>query len=160
MSKWLWLYRRLTKKLWYRASLYCVMGIVAALIAKVIGPLIPGDFPQKVGVDAVGAILTIIASSMLAVTTFSLTTMVSATAAASQSATPRVTKLLVEDTTAQRALSTFLGAFLFGDVSERRSTAHDRSPGIAGDGTHHLDYDRVLRRTDQSQLDHLWPLGR
>lgn len=50
---------------------------------------------------------------MLAVTTFSLSTLVSATATAAGSATPRATQLLLEDPTAQRALSTFLGAFLF-----------------------------------------------
>lgn len=113
MSRWLWLYNRFSRKLGYRATLYCVAGVLAALIAKIIGPYIPEQFSEMIGADAVDAILAIIASSMLAVTTFSLTTMVSAISAASGSATPRATQLVIEDTTAQRALSTFLGAFLF-----------------------------------------------
>ncbi len=113
MSRWLRLYNRLSRKLGFRATLYCVLGVLAALVARAIGPYIPADFSSNIGADAVDAILAIIASSMLAVTTFSLTTMVAATSAASSSATPRASRLLIEDSTAQRALSTFLGAFLF-----------------------------------------------
>jgi uncharacterized membrane protein len=50
---------------------------------------------------------------MLAVTTFSLTTMVSAYGAATSQVTPRATKLLREDTTTQNVLATFIGSFLF-----------------------------------------------
>lgn len=89
------------------------MGIMTAATGIIFGPFIPDDLPAKIGADAVDSILTIIATSMLAVTTFSLTTMVSATAAASNSTTPRVTQLLVEDSTAQSALAAFLGSFLF-----------------------------------------------
>lgn len=58
-------------------------------------------------------ILTILASSMLVVTTFSLSIAVSAFSAASNTATPRATALLQEDPTTQNVLATFLGAFLF-----------------------------------------------
>src|SRR3546814_11118117 len=50
---------------------------------------------------------------MLAVTTFSLSTMVTAYGAASTGATPRATTLVIEDTTTQNALATFIGSFLF-----------------------------------------------
>ena len=50
---------------------------------------------------------------MLAVSTFSLATMVSAYGAVSSSVTPRASKLLMDDTTAQNALGTFIGSFLF-----------------------------------------------
>lgn len=113
MKKWFWYYRRLSKQLWFRASFYCLMGIITAIVGIVFGKYVPKYLSDRVGTDAVDAILQIIATSMLAVTTFSLTTMVSATAAASSSTTPRVTKLLIEDATAQRALSAFLGSFLF-----------------------------------------------
>jgi uncharacterized membrane protein len=113
MARWLRFYQRLSRKLGFRATLYCVMGVLAALVAKAIGPYISEDFSSNIGAEAVDEILVIIASSMLAVTTFSLSTMVAATSAASNSATPRASKLLIEDSTAQRALSTFLGAFLF-----------------------------------------------
>ncbi|WP_431357193.1 DUF2254 family protein [Pseudomonas syringae] len=50
---------------------------------------------------------------MLAVTTFSLSTMVTAYGAASSGVTPRATTLVMEDTTTQNALATFIGSFLF-----------------------------------------------
>lgn len=117
ISNYLWKASRLSRRLWVRASLYGVVGISTALAAIVIGPWLPAGLPRSVGANAVDSILQIIASSMLAVTTFSLSTLVSATATAAGSATPRATRLLLEDPTAQRALSTFLGAFLFSLVS-------------------------------------------
>lgn len=113
ISKKLWQVRRILKRLWFRSTLYCVAGMAVALAAIWLGPLMPEDLTQRFGADSVDAILSIIASSMLAVTTFSLSTLVAATSAAASGATPRATSLLLEDTTAQNALSTFLGAFLF-----------------------------------------------
>ncbi len=112
-SKRLWQVVRLSRRLWVRATLYCLAGVATALVAILLGPFIPEDMTRAFGADAVDPILSIIASSMLAVTTFSLSTLVAASAAAASGATPRATSLLLEDTTAQRALSTFLGTFLF-----------------------------------------------
>lgn len=108
-----WILVRYLRRLWVRAAIYCLVGVAVAVAAILADPYMPSDLPRKVGADAVDSILSIIASSMLAVTTFSMTTLVSATTAASSSTTPRATSLLLEDTTAQRALSTFLGSFLF-----------------------------------------------
>ena len=108
-----WILVRYLRRLWVRATLYCLVGVAVAVAAILADPYMPSDLPRKVGADAVDSILSIIASSMLAVTTFSMTTLVSATTAASSSTTPRATSLLLEDSTAQRALSTFLGSFLF-----------------------------------------------
>ena len=113
MSKWRWLLKLFFSKLWVRATLFCVVGILTALAGLFFKDLIPNDISHKVGADAVGTILHIIASSMLAVTTFSLSTMVAAYSAASSSTTPRSTQLLLEDAAAQNALSTFIGSFLF-----------------------------------------------
>ena len=50
---------------------------------------------------------------MLTVTTFSLSTMVSAYSAATSNVTPRATRLVMEDSTTQNVLATFVGSFLF-----------------------------------------------
>lgn len=105
--------RRLGKQVWARAALYTVAGIVFALAAGFVGGLIPFRLVIDLGQDSVGSILQIIASSMLAVTTFSLTAMVTAYSSATTTATPRATQLLVEDSTSQNALSTFVGGFTF-----------------------------------------------
>ncbi|SDT30997.1 DUF2254 domain-containing protein [Pseudomonas prosekii] len=113
VARWQWLLIRTTRRLWFRAGLFSMLGVVTALLAVVLRDHIPLDLPGKIGADAVDKILGIIASSMLAVTTFSLSTMVTAYGAASTGTTPRATTLVMEDSTTQNALSTFIGSFLF-----------------------------------------------
>ncbi|UXZ93903.1 DUF2254 domain-containing protein [Pseudomonas phytophila] len=113
IARWRWLLSQLTKRLWFRASLFSLLGVATALLAVVFKDFIPESLPTRIGADAVDKILGIIASSMLAVTTFSLSTMVTAYGAASSGVTPRATTLVMEDTTTQNALATFIGSFLF-----------------------------------------------
>lgn len=115
-AKWRILLLRITRQLWFRSALYGAFGVVSALIGAVAKPLIPNDVAAQIGVSSVGNILGILASSMLAVTTFSLSTMVAAYAAASSNATPRASTLLIEDSGSQGALASFIGAFLFSIV--------------------------------------------
>lgn len=116
MPQWHLLLRRFARRIWFRAALISVLSVILALASAWLAPLIPYEFSLKIGSDSVDNILTILASSMLAVTTFSLTAMVAAFSRAAQQVTPRATQLLIEDKTAQNALSTFLGAFLFSIV--------------------------------------------
>ena len=104
---------RANKLLWVKATYFALLAIITAIASIYLGEFVPFDIFQKIGADTVDTILNILASSMLAVTTFSLTTVVSAYAAATSSVTPRATKLLMEDSTAQNALSTFIGSFIF-----------------------------------------------
>ncbi|MDE1169444.1 MAG: DUF2254 domain-containing protein [Pseudomonas sp.] len=113
IARWRWLMNQLTKRLWFRASLFSLLGVVTALLAVFFKDFIPESLPARIGADAVDKILGIIASSMLAVTTFSLSTMVTAYGAASSGVTPRATTLVMEDATTQNALATFIGSFLF-----------------------------------------------
>ncbi|SMD19190.1 DUF2254 domain-containing protein [Rhizobium sp. RU36D] len=113
MSRGWWLALQVVRRLWFRAALYAVIAFVTAILGIVLGPLIPERMSDMVGADAVDGILSIIAASMLTVTTFSLSTLVSATSSAATSGTPRAISLVLQDRTAQSALSTFLGAFLF-----------------------------------------------
>lgn len=113
IARWQWLLTQMTKRLWFRAGLFSLLGILTALLAVVFKGYIPIELPGQIGADAVDKILSIIASSMLAVTTFSLSTMVTAYGAASTGTTPRATTLVIEDATTQNALATFIGSFLF-----------------------------------------------
>lgn len=113
IPQWQWLFRQVTRQLWFRSVAFAGLGIAAALTAYLMRGLIPDDFPAKIGADSVDGILAILASSMLTVTTFSLSIMIVAFGRATQNATPRATRLLVEDRTTQNVLATFIGAFLF-----------------------------------------------
>lgn len=114
--RWRLILVRITRRLWFRAALYGVFGVITALVGALAGPLIPEHIAAKIGADSVGDILSILASSMLAVTTFSLSIMVAAYASAATSATPRASVLLIEDARAQRSLAGFIGVFLFSIV--------------------------------------------
>lgn len=116
MSRWLWILKRAMHRLWLRASLIGALGIGAAILAAVAERYVPWKLPIDIGASAVDSILNIIASSMLAVTTFSLSVMTSAYGAATSNVTPRATKLLIEDRVTQNVLSTFIGSFLFSIV--------------------------------------------
>lgn len=107
---------RMTRRLWFRSTLYGVLAIATALIGAWAKILLPSGLATQIGASAVGNILGILASSMLAVTTFSLSTMVASYSAASSSATPRAATLLIEDSGSQQALASFIGAFLFSIV--------------------------------------------
>lgn len=112
-TRWIWRLRGLVRQLWVRALVFSVLGIATALLAVVAKPYIPIALSATIGANAVDDILTIVASSMLTVTTFTLSIMVAAFASAATGATPRATRLLVEDSTAQNVVATFLGAFLY-----------------------------------------------
>lgn len=104
---------RATRTLWFRASLFSLIAVVTALVAKAVDRYVPEDNGLEIGAGAVEGILGVLASSLLAVTIFSLNTISSALSAATQHTSPRATRLLIEDYTAQNALATFLGAFMF-----------------------------------------------
>ncbi|MCS5707649.1 DUF2254 domain-containing protein [Candidatus Berkiella cookevillensis] len=113
ISKWQWISRQLSEKLWLRAGLFCIISVICALAGLIIKNYVPINLNFKISAEAIYDVLNIIASSMLAVTIFSLSVMITAYAAAANSATPRSTRLLLTDRTAQNALSTFIGSFLF-----------------------------------------------
>jgi uncharacterized membrane protein len=116
-GRWTWLLTLLGRRLWFRATLISLLAVASALVAFLIAPYLPEGLSASIGADSVDGILNILASSMLAVTTFSLSTMVAAYSAATGSVTPRATKLMVEDSTTQNVLATFIGSFLFSLVA-------------------------------------------
>jgi len=113
ISRHFWRLRAFLRRIWVRVTLFAVLAVASVALARVLSPLLPDWVADQVGTRAVDGILQLLATSMLAVTTFSLSIAVSAFAAAAQFATPRATALLQQDPTTQNVLATFLGAFLF-----------------------------------------------
>ena len=108
-----WLLLQLSRKLWFRASLFSIIAVATALLGALAAPYIPPALASRLGAGAVDNILGVLASSMLAVTIFSLSTMVSSYASASSSVTPRAIQLLLQDKTSQNTLAIFIGSYLF-----------------------------------------------
>ncbi len=112
-SKIMWHFFRQLRKVSVRVVGFALLAILTAIVSQTVAPLIPPSWTVKIGSNYVDQVLNILASSMLAVTTFSIAIATSAFSAAASSATPRATALLQEDSTAQNVLATFFGAFLF-----------------------------------------------
>ena len=108
--------RRFLRKMWFLPALFSAVAVVTVIAARAAAFLVPDEMPLKISQEGIQNILEIIASSMLTVAIFALATVVNAFAHASQSATPRAVRLIVEDRTAQTSISAFLGAFLFSIV--------------------------------------------
>lgn len=105
--------RRISRILWVRVALISALSVLAALSAAPLGPLIPEDLRNRFGAEATLPILTILANGMLAVATFSLGVMVSTHRTLAEQTTPRIHRLLMEDTSTQTMLATFIGAFVY-----------------------------------------------
>ena len=117
ISNWGWQLLQLGRKLWVHTVAYAVLALFTAFLAIAVQSFIPEIFADIIGAGAAEKILTILASSMLTVTTFSLSVMIAAFSASTNSVSPRATRLLMQDTTTQNALATFIGSFLFSIVS-------------------------------------------
>ena len=81
-------WQRLRSEIWVRASFYALFGCVGRPSSGFLDPWVPSQMAERLGGESVEAILAILASSLLAVATFSLGTMVSAYTAVSQAASP------------------------------------------------------------------------
>jgi uncharacterized membrane protein len=71
-SKLLWIIRRSLRKVWARVVAFALFTVLTVGFAPVLGRFVPERISTSLGAVPVDQILTILASSMLAVTTFSL----------------------------------------------------------------------------------------
>ncbi|MFW7415090.1 DUF2254 domain-containing protein [Demequina sp. SO4-18] len=115
-SGWRTFFARLAQRIWFRLMLFTALALMVSLLGRFAGPALPDAWALEFGQDSVATILQILASSMLAVTTFSLTVMISAYSSAAAQTTPRATQLLLADNTSQNALASFLGSFVYSIV--------------------------------------------
>ena len=108
---------RFRHRLWVKPLLVCLLSIAVAFVAKLADGTELVEIAPKVSSASIEALLSVMASSMLVIATFSVGSMVSAYASAANTATPRSFILVVADDASQNALSTFVGAFIFSIVA-------------------------------------------
>ena len=109
--------KKLREKLWLRPLVVCLLSIAAAFAANLFDGSRLDQYTPAITRDSVEELLSIMASSMLVIATLSVASMVSAYAAASNTATPRAFTLVVADDSSQNALSAFTGAFIYSVVA-------------------------------------------
>lgn len=105
--------RSYSRKLWVRVAIMGLLSFVALGLTQLIEGFVPDEIATMLHGDAADRLLNIIANAMLAVTTFSLTVMVTVYRASSTQWTPRVHRLILEDPTTQNTLAVFIGAYVY-----------------------------------------------
>lgn len=108
---------RISERLWVKPLAMCLLSIAAAFMARAADYTDLGRFVPDITSQSVNTLLSVMASSMLVIATFSVASMVSAYASASNTATPRSFYLVIADDASQNALSAFIGAFIFSIVA-------------------------------------------
>ena len=108
--------RQLTGRMWFMPAVFSVVAVLTAVAAYFLTAFAPDELPLVMPTDAVRSILEILASSLLTVAVFALSTVVGALSSASSSTTPRAVPLITGDRAAQSTISIFIGAFLFSIV--------------------------------------------
>lgn len=106
-----------SRRLLVRVLLIAFLAVLAIGLAKIAGRLIPPGAEGIVGAGAVDHLLSILANSMLTVTTFSLTVMAATHRAVAGLWSPRAHQILLEDTTTHTVLATFVGAYLYAVIA-------------------------------------------
>lgn len=110
--------RKPSNALWVVPSVGALLAVFIAFAASWVNAFAPAGSLPQIDKTTVESLLDVIASSMLAVSTFSLSIMVSAFASASSSATPRATDLVMGDDNTRMAIASFISAFIFAIIAK------------------------------------------
>ncbi|MGB3335827.1 MAG: DUF2254 domain-containing protein [Devosia sp.] len=99
--------------MWFLPAAFSMVALLTIALALYLARWAPEELPWTISQEAVQSILEILATSLLTVSVFALSTLVSALSSASASTSPRAVPLIVGDRGAQTSISVFIGAFLF-----------------------------------------------
>ncbi|RKF15058.1 DUF2254 domain-containing protein [Roseovarius spongiae] len=105
--------RQLMRKLWVRVVGMGLLAFVALGLAQFAQEWVPEGIGTRLSGTAADRLLDIIANAMLAVTIFSMTVMVTVYRNSSSQWTPRVHMVIMQDTTTQKTLAAFIGAYVY-----------------------------------------------
>jgi uncharacterized membrane protein len=116
MSQIAFKFRQIVQRMWFLPAAFSLAAVLTLIVAFGMARLVPDQLPFTLSSEAVESILTVLATSLLTVAVFALSTIVGALSSASASTTPRAVPLIVGDRSAQTSISVFIGAFLFSIV--------------------------------------------
>lgn len=113
MTKLAFYWRQLLHKMWFLPAAFSAIAMLTIVIALYVARWAPEELPFTISPDAIQSILQILATSLLTVAVFALSTLVAALSSASAATSPRAVPLIIGDRAAQTSISVFIGAFLF-----------------------------------------------
>ncbi|MFO7913664.1 MAG: DUF2254 domain-containing protein [Desulfotignum sp.] len=111
------LLNRIQERLWVKPLLFSVLSIAAVFGARLADHTGLDLVVPQISKESVDTLLSVMASGMLVMATFAVGSMVAAYASASNTASPRSFSLVISDDSSQKALSAFVGAFIFSIVA-------------------------------------------
>lgn len=116
MLKWRHWFMQLRTRLWIKPAL-TGLAAVAWIEMAYIASSWQMKPPFEIDRDVILSLLQILASTMLTVAIFAVTAMVSAFSSVTTTATPRASRLIMQDRSSQNALAAFLSAFIYAIVA-------------------------------------------
>ncbi len=108
--------RQLLQRMWFLPAAFSLVAVLTVIIAYLLARYAPDELPFVLPTNAVQTVLEILASSLLTVAVFALSTVVSAFSSTSSATSPRAVPLIAGDLRAQTSISVFIGAFLYSVV--------------------------------------------
>ncbi|WP_301098164.1 DUF2254 family protein [Otariodibacter sp.] len=118
MYQWLLAFNKPSNRLWVTPAYWALLTVIFVLSLRFGTRFFTEDIFPDISHDTLSNLLNIIASSMLAVSTFSLSIMVSAFSSAANSATPRATDLVMGDEHTRTAITSFICAFIYAIIAQ------------------------------------------
>ncbi|WP_439242171.1 DUF2254 domain-containing protein [Lonepinella sp. BR2474] len=118
LYRWLFILRKPSNRLWLAPAYSAIFAILFAFAAHLADTFLPPHILPEIHLEVVENLLNIISTSMLAVSTFSLSIIVSAVASASSGATPRATDLVVNDGASRRTIASFISALIYAIIAK------------------------------------------
>jgi uncharacterized membrane protein len=106
-------FRQLMNTMWFLPAAFSGIAMLTIAMAFYVARWAPDELPITISQQAIQSVLQILATSLLTVTVFALSTLVSALSSASSATSPRAMTLIIGDRGAQTSISVFIGAFLF-----------------------------------------------
>lgn len=107
---------KMVRSLWFVPAIYALVAVAVLGFAPLLSPVLPDGVMEMIGLEGIYDLLSVLANTLLAVAIFSLGILASSMQVAAAAATPRARPLLMKDRTAQNAISTFIGGFIFSVV--------------------------------------------
>lgn len=111
------LWKKWNEQLWFKPAWWGILATAVALMASIANRFIAEDLVPDIAHETLQGLLTIIASSMLSVSTFSLSILVQAFSSAANSASPRALRVVMADDNAQTAIAAFISAFIYSVIA-------------------------------------------
>lgn len=117
MTKLDYLLAQLKNQLWFRPTVLSLIAVGWVTGAYGLQYLVSQEWPINIEKSTLTNLFAIMASTMLTVATFAVSVLVAAFSNISSSGTPRARVLVIADGTAQNALASFIGAFIYAVIA-------------------------------------------